>query len=182
MKIEESLFRFLLTACRASSKTERPGNFGRRIFLLARERLIEQRALSGPDLHTWRPGPNVCLFCFREPIITFATGACTDHHPHFSLPSYPISPSFPSFLTFSESFSFPRKRIRSQRVATFRVRPALFCSRSLIFRFHSHRSLPVFFIHFYYQESTLLTFPLLLEFLRLFDRRVRRLFLAVVVS
>lgn len=52
-------------------------NFGSRIFLLARK-VNRAPSFIWRVPHTWRPRPNVYLFCFREPIITFATGACND--------------------------------------------------------------------------------------------------------
>lgn len=55
-------------------------NFGSRIFLLARK-VNRAPSFIWRVPHTWRPRPNVYLFRFREPIITFATGACNDLHP-----------------------------------------------------------------------------------------------------
>lgn len=117
-----------------------------RIFLFARERLIEQRGFIR-DPHTWRPGPNVCLLRFREPIITFATGACTDPLSLFVLSSNPFSLPFPS----TESNTF----------LLFAFRPALFCTASLDPRFPSISSIfiprnPRFFSPFTYPLSNVL--------------------------
>lgn len=79
-------------------------NFGSRIFLLARK-VNRAPSFIWRVPHTWRPRPNVYLFCFREPIITFATGACNDLcplTPYVFFFASTISRDFP-FLSMSRS-------------------------------------------------------------------------------
>lgn len=60
--------------------------------------------------------------------------------------SLSLSLSPVSFQPFLSTLSFHQKRIRSQHVSTFRVRPALFCTASLDPRFPSHFVFPSIFI------------------------------------